>query len=887
MPINWFKKTTLTLCVALAVYAQAVVAQDDDAMTPKQVIEATDVAIKLIRIGDLDEALDILQPINDITHNSETLTGLAKHYPNLGYAIYYAQKENWDETIRFATSVATRLDTDEFRNHIYRQTANLYYAIALQGLSKDREAVTVLRALVSHKKIDDLVRIPALFWLAKLSLVLDQEDKFENAKRYFTVELHSDDLTIPPLERVRFRYNYIRRINAENKVSDDVLEEYARGMITLVNDTPSLTEHQTQFYRGFAGVMLFNAGVRDEGMEMQWALYNYLIERKWVDLDLMNHALVMIKSLYQSQGPQSAYDFATDFTAKTEIKVTRVESFKFAQLQRSLAILSKQLKNKDRAQNHYRNAYALAREKRDKDDLYVLKIKKQIDPKSPGFEEFEFKAEIITSNIPLFELLPDTSTTLAAVYQGKYILARETLARASSIKKSDPALYYLNAAAIDAVLNELDDMETNLEQFSKFHRNDTPSQVPSESVMPHLIRLIAYTYISNHDEISAQSALLQLEQMKERLNPTELQLFLALKAAYHSNTDALIEHDAAISEWIEYTQTRDIENFLDLFSHIVALDFIFNAQPIEIDTALARTEKFLNENPQYTYANSVFLLLKDTLNPFDRFQTNALSELGSLQNAFESFLPAGHPSISRVRFELAEASLTNSNFKDALFWYGKTLDALYANKFDRDDTKSYIVSRQAFALWYMGRAQEAIQFARSAYDLALKNDNKRVGLFSTVLQTYVAILAHENNDYDQAIKILKFHIDDPEFFEKLPAYSQFGLIRDLANYMVNVAENTAVIAQYDIAERILENVNFDARRDFANIRLEKSKQHYWNKRLPEAFRDINVASEQFFAWRTDIINNGDVDPSNVDLNSAQTIVLFKAAIGWEYAQTLQ
>ena len=94
------------------------------------------------------------------------------------------------------------------------------------------------------------------------------------------------------------------------------------------------------------------------------------------------------------------------------------------------------------------------------------------------------------------ELTSDAGRAFALVYEGKYLAGDAYFQEADDLRDLDPALYHLNKAAFDAVLNRYDDAQASVALARRALRQSLGSAVPSNSLVPDLIELYNKVFIS-------------------------------------------------------------------------------------------------------------------------------------------------------------------------------------------------------------------------------------------------------------------------------------------------------------------------------------------------------------------------------------------------------
>ena len=250
---------------------------------------------------------------------------------------------------------------------------------------------------------------------------------------------------------------------------------------------------------------------------------------------------------------------------------------------------------------------------------------------------------------------------------------------------------------------------------------------------------------------------------------------------------------------------------------------------------MQRQQDYLKRDPSLALMRDLIELLDGSYTVAFGNSDQGLARLGQLQQAVSVQLPQGHPSISMVRYQLAEAYLGTGQFKDALRWYGRTLEALHDNPYGRKDIIAFMVSRQALALWQLQRTDEATVMAKSAFDLIKADRSAQHSTFSQVLDLYAALLAYENKNWKEAADLLRTYINDPAFFGKLGGNNQFYLVKRVAAFVAEYGTLDETLAALRKAEEMLAaRFTGDKRFDHSVLLLDRARALYWESGDPRA-----------------------------------------------------
>ena len=873
----------ISLCVALAVPLAAQETAVKDLPSPEEVIAEVDAALAVMRAGDADAAYARLDAINMITYRND-YEPLSKHYPNLGLAYYWLEQQDWDDVLFFATSVATGLTADGYADHDYRLRASILQGAALHHLDRHHEAEVTLRNAVELAR-DRPALAPeyglALYALARVATFLDLPD--EVSLRHEFLDGYSTRWLVPLQDAVHINYFDIEDLHDRGDALADLLPRMAR-LVRLAETVPEVDPVTTVFYKGYYANLLALNGDYEAALPFLQEQRDYYLEADLTGPDVWTCVRRLGAVISFAIGPSEAYDHF-----RTELDYARANGagiFNLALYQRELGYLSQRLEDEDLAQKHFRDAYAEARrEYRVNSDL-ARHLAGLIDVDHPGMTGFAFAPELGAIGAVEFDLSRDGSDVLRLFFEGNYVALGALLDRFEQEGQGGTPTYLVNQALYFAMTSRYDDSLAALDEARRLARTTTNSAIPANALIFDIVEALARVWGTGHEPESAKGVLARMKARLPSMSASERSLYHALEGFMHYRLSNYAEMRNVLATWFDGYEPGSVEGVWDIYVANMVLEMSIGHMEDALNTRLIDdTLAALDSLPSLSLSRD-YLRLVRVLNANDGYlREDTMIELGTLVGSIGQGVPETHPMISATQFALANAYEWREDYDQALYWLRKTTETMRASRYSRSDVIAFLLSRQSAALRILGRTDEALALATDSLALIDPETVRRdlIGVFYT---NYALALTARSDNYQAAIEALDIVLENPKVRARIEPFDLVSLLRTKAEMLTETAELDEVLATFDEALAVIEQDAsvVDWRLEAALIEWNRAIANYRNSRQKAAFRDMVASNDRYSEWLNSLPAVSGGEAISPDIQRMR--VIWEAAIGWSYAETL-
>ncbi|TNF18180.1 MAG: hypothetical protein EP318_19310 [Rhodobacteraceae bacterium] len=849
--------------------------------TPNEIIEGIDRGIRMVRRGEMEAAIKLLDQLNDITFETSYPT-LAHHYPNLGQAIYYYHQRDWREVIRFASSVATGLMADGYPDHPYRLRASALQAGALRMQGRELEAEVILRNVVGiardRRELFETYGL-ALFHLAMIASDLDLED--EDALTAEFQRNWSSDWPVTLEQALILEY---RDINSDELRDDDLDRAIrrARNLVAATEAAEDMPLRRLAGFRGYLGLLLAQKGDYATAIDYLRKEYAYYREAGITGLDLDNNIVFLGLVLRYGESPEAGYQWFEDEVALA--RQTGTDPHQIARFLLEQAEIAEALGWTDEAQRLYRETYAEVRRVDRANHELAQRARQSIDLAHPGMADFAFASELGAIDAIQFDLAPDGKDVVRLFFEGNYLALDALLARYRDEGKAESLAYRINRALYLSLIGSYDAGLGELAEARRAARTTLGHDIPANALIFDMIEVIAKVWGTGHEPDTARGALDRLRAREGSMRPDERSMYRALLAFYHFRRDEMTEMRPILEAWFaDYDPGRD-KGMWDIYAATVIMEMAFGFMAEDDNNRLMQeTMGVLDSYPGMSLARDYLRLVRTMNSRKGVFSDEALVELGTLVTSIGQSVPDGHSFLSSTQFALANAHGWRGNTEDSLFWLRKCVETMRATPYHRRDEIAYILARQADLLRIMGQTNEAhllAQEALASVDPLTARPNLIGELFRVTAQTLYA----RTDNAQKATEFLDSVLDDPAIYRRIMPLDRVVLLRIKADFQANFAELPDILATLDAAEAEMDAPEVDWQMERSNVLWSRAIANYWNDAPEPGFAAMMESNDIYTEWLDSI--RAAAGASGIDPTGFRERADWEALMGWDYAQTL-
>ncbi len=856
-------------------------------LSEDQIYDLADAGLDLGEIGDYDGAFTLLSLANDVTYENDYPI-LVDHYPNLAFARYSYLRDNWSEVQRFAASVASALDKEETADHPYRIEATILQGVALFETGRNSEAEVLLRgAMADSDGFEDMIDLNELahYFLARAATKATATDASELRESFMA--RFTGDYLVTNSQALFLLYLSLNAV-VDAGESPEMLIEQSEQLIALADSVEGVDPIYRSFFRGNHGQLLYQAGRYEDAMGYFKDRRAYLLEEDNIANDFAVVALRLGNALARTVGTDES---RASMLADLERLRARgqVDDWALSDLLAQIAFTYRWQDDEANFQKWMRDAYSEMRRKRRVTNARVKSFAGYIDPNDPGMVGFPLAAEFGVIDETAFTLKSSGEDTIRMFLEGNYAGLERLLDAYAEKGKDETPEYLVNLALYKAMLGAYQDSQDALSEARRKARTTNGSMIPANAAIFDLIDLVSKVWGTTHLSDKADGAIARLQVRESTLPHDQLSLYLVLRALakYQSGQDANIRSD--LRRWIDaQPDTRDDPpSVIEQWTYALAAEMIYVYFGAEEGDAWIERMLAWVDHPD----GAPLTLVRDTIQMTRTFSSPtvsstdlALSEMSGLASVILDQVPRNHALVAATQFNVANAFWSRGQYETALTWMQGATDAWRANPYHRKDTLAFLVSRQSSLMLQTGQIDLAATMAREAYDM-IDPLTSRGDLAAGVILTYAYAIRSRNDDAEMGGAVLKKHVEDPAFMQRLPARDAIYMHQSYADMLANYAEIDVVLEQLRLADDAVPNDDgLDWRQDQSQVAMTRAIAIYWAKDYKDAWSEITRANDIKTAWQRDTIRDG--DSSDVSSLDTRNRAAWEAIMGWDYAQTL-
>ncbi|WP_145953397.1 hypothetical protein [Oceaniglobus indicus] len=834
-----------------------------------------------LRADDLDTAQTLFETANDATYGSAVYPLPIKHLPNLALARVNFRRENHAEVNRFASSVASILDTPEYRNHPYRIEALAFQGAAAYFLDHDNEADLLLRAAYDATEgREDLAEIRDLahFYLALTAQYLGSPDAPALRESYLQgVDGETTWVRTPELAHLYFLHASALR-DAGTDAQD--LVDYFAAFMDAFDDNPAIDAQWQSFYRGYFAMLLGEAGDWERAIGLLESRHAYLTENRMFDDEYLWNAQRLAVARSVVNGYEDGGAFLVD-TIAFAVAQGLGDRAPLAILHKTLAHVRGELGDMAGQQAHLRETYAILRRTLGPTNGDVVLLAAEIDRTDPGFAGFAYADEIHGTGQGI-DLAPDGAAVLAAFLAGDYLGVQLALAEHET-DHGTPPLFLLNRALYFALIGFEDRALTDLAALRGAVRDMAEPALAPDAPMLDIIEALARAWSSDRN---AAAAVPMLERLLARadLAPAVRRIAVALAANAAFRVDDRAGIAAAGALWAGLPRP-EAPGPWDVFADAIFLDaHAMLEDPVTLRTRLGALRTAASDIGNPALLADYIALIGDMNDPDAMSRDSDVSELGRLIGRLSVDLPPHHMLIASAQFLMASALRYRGETADALVWMDRTAVTMRKHPAHNPDALAFALSQQADLLFMMDQPERAALIAREAYAL-VDFATARGDLAASVLSTYARTLRERTGDDAGVAAVLSAHIDDPAYFDRVPPSWQMDQLTFLADLSLDTAPWNDVRAILDRAEAALpDDDGRDWRMSRSRVIWSRASGAWRAGDVAAAYGDMRRSNALRFAEIDDIAAEGRL--SGITAEELKARATWEAMVGWEYAQGL-
>lgn len=851
---------------------------------PSEVLAEVDAALAVLKSGDADRAYARLDAINGITYAND-YPPRSKHYPNLGLAYYYLAREDWEDVLFFATSVATGLTADGFADHDIRLRASILQGAALHGRDRNHEAELVLRNAVAAARTRPQLGPEyglALNALARVATFLGLPD--ESDLRAAVLNGYETRWLVPLEDLVQLNFYDIEDRQDKGEPLPRLLPR-AERLVRLSETVPEVEPAQAVFYKGFYANLLALDGQYEAALPLLQEQRDFYLDGDYTGRDVWACVRRLGAVISFAIGPEEAYAHF-----RSELDYARqkgADIFNLALYQRELGHLAGRLDDPDLAQTHFRDAYAEARRDYRVNSELVQHLRGYIEVDHPGMTGFAFAPELGALEAVEFDLSQDGADVLRLFFEGNYIALGALLERYAEEGQGESVTYLINSALYHAMISDHDEALSALETARRTARRTTNSKVPANALIFDIVEALARVWGTGHEPESAAGVLARMRARLPSMTESERSLYYALDGFRHYRLSNYAEMRNVLAAWFDQYKPGRLERVWDIYVANMVLEMSIGHMEDDLNARLIEDLlAALDAYPALSLSRD-YLRLVRILNAVDGYlQDETMVELGTLVKSIGEGVPETHPLISATQFALANAYEWREEYEQALYWLRETTRTMRASRYARQDVIAFLLSKQSVALRLLGRTDEAHALATDSMAM-IDPETVRRDLIGAFYQNYAQALVERSDYHRAAVEALDTVLRNPKVVRRLEAFDRVALLRTKADNLTEYAELDEVLATLDEAQAVIaaDDSVLDWRLDSAAIAWSRAIANYRNGALGAGFSDMVESNDAYTDWLTSI-PAGASGQSEISPDVMRVRVVWEAAIGWSYAESL-
>lgn len=879
-----FGAAVLAALLALAPPLAAQQAATTEAITADEVLELSDHGLDLAEAGDMDTAYTVLHRAN-LTTIEHDYPVLVSHYPNLAFARYHYMTGNWSEVERYASSVASALDSPEHDNHPWRIEATIFHGIAAWERNRAGEAEVLLRGAMADAGADpdmrDLEEL-AHYFLA-LAATRNEATDASALRESFLARATALELVTPAQALQVLNLSLQAAIAADEE--PEQLVTLSEQLIGLADTVEGVDPFYRSYYRGNHGKLLYNLRRYDEALPFFEERDAFLRENDTINADIAINAVWLANALTRSRGTEEGEAFllplAEGFRADN-----RIPSWAMADIEAQLGFYARWLDDESLAQERFRRAYATVRRDARVTDARVAQIAALVDPADPGVAGWAFAGEFGAEADDL-PLSPDGVEVIRRFLSGDWLSLETRLDAYRTAGRDRSPEYLVNLALYQAMVGRYEAAQTSLDEARRKARTTLGSDISANAPIFDFVDLISKVWGTTHLADRADGAIARLQAREATLPQEQLSLYLALRALsrYQSGADEGIRAD--IQRWLDAQPATAPDaplGVIDQFAASIMVEMLYTYMGPEVAEGWmeAILPRFAASEPLSLAVDSL-RLARVVYAPSLAFSDRSLPEMSALVAGLLDQVPQDHSLAAAAQFNVSNAFTTRNRPEEALRWMRAATESWRRNPYHRKDTLAYLVSQQAWLMNLLGETSVAATLAKEAYDM-IDPLTARSDLATGVIQTYAWALSARSNQ-QRGGEIFRRHIEDAAFMRRLKPMDRVRFHAAYADTLVNYGELPEILEQLDLAlAAVPEEGVFDWRSDISAITFTRAIANYWNGRMPEAWADMTRSNDVKAEWRRDTISDGEGEALNAQDIGRRAV--WEAIMGWDYARTL-
>lgn len=491
----------LGLAVVAPLRAQEAAAPDPEALSLR-VIWMLDEGQARLWAGQIDEALRLFNAANDLTFQSDTLDGLIKHRPNLYQARYYREVGAWELLERYASSVASALDSEATRDHPFRIEAIFYQAIAASRLGRSVEAEQLFRRTVAASAgRPELLRIheDAVFWLAEVAYLVTAEDRA-------ALRSQALDDWYPGHAATASRYAYLAYLDLLdariNGMAPDVLLPLVQTFVDNVSGRDDISAQHQSLYKGFLGFVLLLAQEYEAALPILEERHDFMIENELWGLDFFWNIQRLALALGARDGLGAELRMLETWVARGE--ELQSPDWQIGLLTEQIGDLRQELGDTEGAQAAYRDAYLWLRRGHVASDEDVMRIAARIDLAHPALDSFPLRHELVVDETRGFALDPLGSDVVRMFFEGNWKRLEQELDRLRAQGQGDTPMFLLNEALYLSILGRYDEAQAALDRARGQARQAQGGELAPNAMIFDMVDAVAKVWGTGHRKEQAR-----------------------------------------------------------------------------------------------------------------------------------------------------------------------------------------------------------------------------------------------------------------------------------------------------------------------------------------------------------------------------------------------
>ncbi len=849
-------------------------AQQPPRVTDSQIIAMIDEGMTALNAGDLPLAYDRFTTANDITFKSDDFGLTAKHLPNLALARYAMKTEDWGELGRFSASVATALDVEGYRDHPYRIEAMAFQGVVAYLDDRLNEAELILRAALAATEgrpelaiVNDL----AHYYLANTAFQVQAPDATALRQSYLEAPAVPGSWVKAGEVALLFYVDvFVARGQGDSPAALMMLYE---EFLDLVDGHADIDPQMMSFYRGFLGLLQFEAGENEKALETFRVRHEFLMENGPIDDDFLFNVQRLAMTRRNLGDIAGAYDFLAQMMefARTYLPGSGI----YAIFEKDMGDFQVALGHPGLAQPHYRRAYAILRQTRPTSDPEVLAVRPLIDLDDPGIDGYAHADELRAVADLALELAGDGVPLLTQFFQGRYLNLDAQLGLLNAQGQGGDPLFLTNRALFFGLMGYRDRALRDLEAAGAALGHGT--------AMLDLVELVARAWGAEADPGAAQGAVDRLLARLDDLDPARRSAALAL-IAYR---DYRLEDTPAVLAGIDRWQAQAPAGETGVW-HLFASAIIVELAASQLDPSRAAPladafEAAMAGAPDLSLLRDYGRMVAIANAPDTLGSADVEVELGGLLRRMQARLPRHHGLIALTEFALGNAFQWRGELDRALVWLDRATTTLRSHPFHDTDTLAFVLSEQSRLLIELGRTDQAALIAREAYEM-VDPQTGRPNPVSTIVSNFAYAILSRTEDHRRVAEIYARHLDDPVYADRIPPLAKVRQLIAYANELMDFAPWDKVRAVLERAEASMPDNGFDIRGWQASLDWSRAIAEYRFDQADYGFARMRASNATLAQVQEDLRAAGITEVSRGP--ELRNRAAWTALIGWDYAQTL-